>query len=118
MRHAFDADHIAARIDNTTRKLMADRQRPLSLSASASPSATPTIVFALCLLLAFGVRAPAGQVEDDASGLHTVTGLAPSGVTVSGVFLLIIGILNLIVLRQVPQGLPPRCAAASTTRRR
>ena len=30
MRHAFDADHIAA-IDNTTRKLMADGKRPVSV---------------------------------------------------------------------------------------
>ena len=30
MRHAFDADHIAA-IDNTTRKLMADGKRPISV---------------------------------------------------------------------------------------
>ena len=30
LRHAFDADHIAA-IDNTTRKLMADGRRPLSV---------------------------------------------------------------------------------------
>ncbi|HEY5199907.1 MAG TPA: HoxN/HupN/NixA family nickel/cobalt transporter, partial [Acidothermaceae bacterium] len=30
MRHAFDADHIAA-IDNTTRKLMGDGKRPLSV---------------------------------------------------------------------------------------
>jgi len=39
MRHAFDADHIAA-IDNTTRKLMADASVP-SRSASGSPPATP-----------------------------------------------------------------------------
>ena len=97
MRHAFDADHIAA-IDNTTRKLMADGQRPLTVGFWFSLGHS-TIVFALCLLLAFGVRALAGQVEDDASGLHTVTGLI--GVTVSGVFLLIIGVLNLVVLRQI-----------------
>ena len=39
MRHAFDADHIAA-IDNTTRKLVGEGKRPLS-SGSSSPSATP-----------------------------------------------------------------------------
>ena len=33
MRHAFDADHISA-IDNTTRKLMADGKRPLSVGFS------------------------------------------------------------------------------------
>ena len=39
MRHAFDADHIAA-IDNTTRKLMADGQTPRWASASSSRWAT------------------------------------------------------------------------------
>ena len=39
MRHAFDADHIAA-IDNTTRKLMQDGKRPLT-SGTSFPSATP-----------------------------------------------------------------------------
>ena len=43
-------------------------------SASGSPSATPAIVFGLCLLLALGVRALAGQVENDRSTLHHTTG--------------------------------------------
>ncbi|UOX87772.1 HoxN/HupN/NixA family nickel/cobalt transporter [Amycolatopsis sp. FBCC-B4732] len=94
MRHAFDADHIAA-IDNTTRKLMADGQRPLSVGFWFSLGHS-TIVFALCLLLSLGVRALAGQVEDDSSALHTATGLI--GTSVSGVFLYVIAILNLVVL--------------------
>ncbi|HEX7106807.1 MAG TPA: HoxN/HupN/NixA family nickel/cobalt transporter [Acidothermaceae bacterium] len=94
MRHAFDADHIAA-IDNTTRKLMADGKRPVSVGFWFSLGHS-TIVFALCLLLAFGVRSLAGQVENDSSGLHTVTGLV--GTTVSGTFLYLIGILNLVIL--------------------
>jgi len=97
MRHAFDADHIAA-IDNTTRKLMADGKRPVSVGFWFSLGHS-TIVFALCVLLAFGVRALAGQVENDSSSLHNVTGLI--GTAVSGFFLLIIGILNFIVLRQI-----------------
>ncbi len=56
-------------------------------------------MFVLCVLLAAGVRALAGQVENDSSGLHTVTGLI--GTAVSGFFLLVIGVLNLIVLRQI-----------------
>ncbi|HET9188219.1 MAG TPA: HoxN/HupN/NixA family nickel/cobalt transporter, partial [Acidothermaceae bacterium] len=48
------------------------------------------------LLLAFGVRSLAGQVENGSSGLHTVTGLV--GTSVSGAFLYIIGILNLVIL--------------------
>jgi high-affinity nickel-transport protein len=94
MRHAFDADHIAA-IDNTTRKLMADGQRPLSVGFWFSLGHS-TIVFVLCLLLSLGVRALAGQVEDDGSALHEATGLI--GTSVSGVFLYVIAILNLVVL--------------------
>jgi nickel/cobalt transporter (NiCoT) family protein len=97
MRHAFDADHIAA-IDSTTRKLMADGKRPVSVGFWFSLGHS-SIVFALCVLLAVGVRALAGEVADDASELHTVTGLV--GTLVSGVFLLVIGVLNLVVFRQV-----------------
>jgi high-affinity nickel-transport protein len=50
----------------------------------------------LCLLLSLGVRALAGQVEDDSSSLHETTGLI--GTSVSGVFLYVIAILNLVVL--------------------
>jgi high-affinity nickel-transport protein len=97
MRHAFDADHIAA-IDNTTRKLMADGKRPVSVGFWFSLGHS-TIVFVLCVLLAAGARALAGQVENDSSSLHNVTGLI--GTAVSGFFLLLIGILNLIVFRQI-----------------
>src|SRR5919197_4149839 len=94
MRHAFDADHIAA-IDNTTRKLMADRQRPLSVGLWFSLGHS-SVVFGLCMLLGIGVRALAGQVANASSGLQTATGLI--GTTVSGVFLYLIGIINLIIL--------------------
>src|SRR5262245_40842408 len=97
MRHAFDADHIAA-IDNTTRKLMADGKRPLSVGFWFSLGHS-SIVFGLCLLLSIGVRALAGQVENDQSTLQTVTGLI--GTLVSGVFLMIIAALNLVVLRSI-----------------
>jgi nickel/cobalt transporter (NiCoT) family protein len=94
MRHAFDADHIAA-IDNTTRKLMGGRPRPLSVGFWFSLGHS-SIVFALCLLLGLGVRALAGQVENESSRLQQVTGLI--GVSVSGTFLYLIGILNLALL--------------------
>ncbi len=94
MRHAFDADHIAA-IDNTTRKLMGEGKRPLSVGFWFSLGHS-TIVFGLCILLAAGVRALAGQVESDSSSLHNVLGLV--GTSVSGVFLYIIGIINLVIL--------------------
>ncbi|WP_243727503.1 HoxN/HupN/NixA family nickel/cobalt transporter [Actinocrispum wychmicini] len=95
MRHAFDADHIAA-VDNTTRKLLADGGRkPLSVGFWFSLGHS-TIVFGLSFLLSIGVRALAGQVEDDGSELHSVTGII--GASVSGVFLWILGVLNLVVL--------------------
>jgi nickel/cobalt transporter (NiCoT) family protein len=94
LRHAFDADHIAA-IDNTTRKLMADGRRPLAVGFFFSLGHS-TVVFALALLLATGVRAIIGPVEDDSSTLHRYTGLLGAGV--SGVFLYLIAILNIVVL--------------------
>src|SRR5271163_3624278 len=94
MRHAFDADHIAA-IDNTTRKLMSDGQRPLAVGFFFSLGHS-TVVFGLAVLLATGVKAIVGPVEDDSSTLHHYTGLI--GTTVSGVFLDLIAILNVIIL--------------------
>ena len=94
LRHAFDADHIAA-IDNTTRKLMADGKRPLSVGFFFSLGHS-SVVFGLALLFSLGVKALAGQVETDGSTLHGVTGLV--GTTVSGTFLYVIAALNLVVL--------------------
>jgi high-affinity nickel-transport protein len=94
MRHAFDADHIGA-IDNTTRKLMTEGQRPLSVGFFFSLGHS-TIVFLLAAAFAIGIRGLSGAVEDDSSTLHTATGLI--GPTVSGVFLVVIGIINLVVL--------------------
>jgi nickel/cobalt transporter (NiCoT) family protein len=105
LRHAFDADHIAA-VDNTTRKLLSDnaerealgqpnQRRPLSVGFWFSLGHS-TIVFALAFLLALGVKALASPVENDGSTLHSVTG--GIGASVSGIFLWILGILNLVVL--------------------
>ena len=96
LRHAFDADHIAA-VDNTTRKLLAEYpdRKPLSVGFWFSLGHS-TIVFGLAFLLSAGVRALAGQVQDDGSELHSITGVV--GASVSGIFLWILGILNLVVL--------------------
>ena len=94
MRHAFDADHIAA-IDNTTRKLMGEGQRPLSVGFWFSLGHS-SVVFALALLLSFGVKAVAGPVRDDNSRLHDITGLI--GTTVSGAFLYLIAIINIVIM--------------------
>jgi nickel/cobalt transporter (NiCoT) family protein len=97
LRHAFDADHIGA-IDNTTRKLMAEGQRPLSVGFYFSLGHS-TIVFLLAFLFSIGVRGLTGPVENDGSKLHDATGLIGPGV--SGSFLFLIGILNLLILVNV-----------------
>jgi high-affinity nickel-transport protein len=94
VRHAFDADHIAA-IDNATRKLMADGRRPLSVGFCFSLGHT-TVVFALVALVAAGVRGVGGAVAADDSWLHQATGVI--GPLVSGSFLLLIALANLALL--------------------
>jgi nickel/cobalt transporter (NiCoT) family protein len=94
MRHAFDADHIAA-IDNTTRKLVGEGKRPLSTGFFFSLGHS-SIVFVLALLLNFGIRALDDQVRNGSSGLHTMTGIIGTGV--SGTFLYLIAALNVVVL--------------------
>src|SRR5262245_231430 len=94
MRHAFDADHIAA-IDNTTRKLVGEGKRPLSVGFFFSLGHS-SVVFALAVLLNFGIRALDTQVRNTHSGLHQVTGIIGTGV--SGTFLYLIAALNVIVL--------------------
>ena len=94
LRHALDADHIAA-IDNVTRKLINEDQRPLSVGFFFSLGHS-TIVFLLAVLFAIGIRGLSGAVESDSSMLAQVTGTI--GPSVAGVFLILIGILNLIVL--------------------
>jgi nickel/cobalt transporter (NiCoT) family protein len=94
LRHAFDADHIAA-IDNTTRKLMNDGQRPLAVGFFFSLGHS-TVVSALAALLATGLKAIAGPVETDSSALHHYTGLI--GTSISGVFLYLIAVVNVAIL--------------------
>jgi high-affinity nickel-transport protein len=92
LRHAFDADHITA-IDNTTRKLMAEGQRPLSVGFWFSLGHS-SVVFALSFLIALGVRA-AGS----GSTLHAIGGWVGTGV--SGTFLYVIAALNLVILVEI-----------------
>ena len=94
MRHAFDADHIAV-IDNSTRKMLAEGSRPLSVGFWFSLGHS-TVVFVLVALLAAGVSAVAGQVSEESSALQQVAGLF--GTMVSGLFLLAIALINSIVL--------------------
>jgi high-affinity nickel-transport protein len=106
VRHAFDADHIAA-IDNTTRKLVGESRPALSVGFWFSLGHS-SVVFGLSLLLALGLRTLAGPVADDGSTLQLTAGLV--GTLVAGTFLLTIGLLNLGALRGI-------VAAYRTTRR-
>jgi nickel/cobalt transporter (NiCoT) family protein len=94
LRHAFDADHISA-IDNTTRKLMGEGKRPLSVGFWFSLGHS-TIVFSLALLISLGVRALDGPVKNDNSHLHQVTNWI--GTLVSGSFLYAIAAINVVIL--------------------
>ncbi|WP_231562915.1 HoxN/HupN/NixA family nickel/cobalt transporter [Microbacterium mangrovi] len=94
LRHAFDADHIAA-IDNTTRKLVGDGRSPVSVGFWFSLGHS-SVVFGLTVALALGARALIAPIEDDSSTLHHVTGLIGTGV--SGLFLYAIAAINLVLL--------------------
>ena len=94
LRHAFDADHISA-IDNTTRKLMSEGKRPLSVGFWFSLGHS-SIVFALAFLFSIGIRALSGPVRNPGSALHTVG--ASVGTGVSGAFLYLIAALNIVIL--------------------
>ncbi len=101
MRHAFDADHIAA-IDNTTRTLMSKGERPLSVGFWFSLGHS-SVVLVLTLLLAAGIRTLGAQVRNGDSELHHVTGIV--GTSVSGVFLYLIAGLNLVILVSIVRSL-------------
>ncbi|MBD3781387.1 MAG: HoxN/HupN/NixA family nickel/cobalt transporter [Micrococcales bacterium] len=90
-RHAFDADHIAV-IDNTTRKLVGEGKRALDTGFWFALGHS-SVVFGLSFLLAVGVRALAGPVQDESSTLQSSLGLV--GTLAAGIFLITIGLLNL-----------------------
>jgi high-affinity nickel-transport protein len=90
LRHAFDADHIAA-IDNTTRRLMTADRRPYGVGFFFSLGHS-TIVFAMTIALAFATR----FVTTELPSLRNAGALI--GTTVSGLFLYAIGFLNLLVM--------------------
>ncbi len=94
MRHAFDADHIAA-IDNTTRKLVNEDKRPLSVGFFFSLGHS-SVVFILAVILNFGIRSLDSAVSNNSSALHRTTGII--GTSISGTFLYLIAALNVVVL--------------------
>jgi high-affinity nickel-transport protein len=94
VRHAFDADHIAV-IDNTTRKLVGEGKRAMGAGFWFSLGHS-SVVFGLALLLALGIRALVGPVQDENSQLLQTLGLF--GALVAGTFLILIGLTNLVAV--------------------
>lgn len=93
LRHAFDADHIAA-VDDTVRFLLQKGRQPLGVGFFFSLGHS-TVVLALAVGIAFGataVKAELPQLQD----LGAVIGAG-----VSGTFLWFIGVLNLLVLLDI-----------------
>src|SRR4051812_38291307 len=92
VRHAFDADHIAS-IDNTTRKLVGEGTPSVSTGFWFSLGHS-SVVFGASLLLTLGLRGVAGVVQNGDSTVAETLGLI--GTIVAGVFLLLIGLMNLV----------------------
>jgi high-affinity nickel-transport protein len=93
LRHAVDADHIAA-IDNVVRKLMQDGKRPIAVGFYFSLGHS-TIVILLSLAIAVAATAMQGSMDQ----FKDVGGVI--GTLVSGGFLLLIGFANLLILRGI-----------------
>ncbi|MEU6845473.1 HoxN/HupN/NixA family nickel/cobalt transporter [Streptomyces sp. NPDC046716] len=96
VRHAFDADHIAA-IDNTTRRFLTEG-RPSAHLGFWFALGHSSVVVLLSLLTALGARL-ASRLTDDSSATHRI--LAVLGTSVSAAFLLLLGVLNLVALRRI-----------------
>jgi high-affinity nickel-transport protein len=94
LRHAFDADHISA-IDNTTRKLLQAGGRPVGVGFFFSLGHS-TVVFLIAVALGFAVKWIVQGVVSDGGELRSIGGVV--GTSVSGVFLVLIGVLNLVIL--------------------
>jgi high-affinity nickel-transport protein len=93
LRHAVDADHIAA-IDNATRKLMQEGKRPIALGLFFSLGHSTVVILAT-----IAVAATAATFKDELEGFHSIGGMI--GTSVSAVFLLIIATLNVFILVNV-----------------
>lgn len=97
VRHAFDADHIAA-IDNATRQFLTRGRTTVTTGFWFALGHSSVVVLSV-LLLALGVEAFAGNLADEDSTLRQAAGIW--GGTVSGMFLLTAGVLNLPALRSL-----------------
>ena len=97
LRHAFDADHISA-IDNTTRKLLQDGRKPVGIGFFFSLGHS-TVVFLIAGALGLAVKWIVEGVAGNGGELRIIGGFV-AGV-VSGGFLVLIGILNLVILLDI-----------------
>ena len=97
LRHAFDADHISA-IDNTTRKLLQGGKRPVAVGFFFSIGHS-TVVLLISIALGLAIRFVVDGVVGEGGQLKNLGGLI--GTSVSGLFLLLIGLLNLVILLDI-----------------
>jgi high-affinity nickel-transport protein len=93
LRHAVDADHIAA-IDNVTRKLMQEGKRPVSVGFMFSLGHSSVVI-----LGAAAIAAAAMALQHRIDGMREIGGFVAT--LVSTIFLLGIALVNLIVLRSI-----------------
>ena len=97
LRHAFDADHIAA-IDNSTRKLLHQGQRPVGAGFFFSIGHS-SVVMLISLALGLATQFVLRNLISSQGELRQLGGLVGTGV--SGAFLLAIGLFNLFVLVEI-----------------
>lgn len=93
LRHAFDADHIAA-IDNVVRKLMQERKSPYSVGFFFSLGHSTIVIIA-----SIAITAAAVAMQSKLDAFHNIGGII--GTAVSALFLLVIGIANLFSLKSI-----------------
>ncbi|SAL56552.1 high affinity nickel transporter [Caballeronia terrestris] len=93
LRHAVDADHIAA-IDNVTRKLMQEGKRPITVGLMFSLGHSTIVVLA-----SVGIAATAMALQSRMAGFKEIGGLI--GTLVSTFFLFAIALMNLVILRSI-----------------
>jgi high-affinity nickel-transport protein len=97
LRHAFDADHISA-IDNTTRKLLQQGRKPVGVGFFFSIGHS-TVVLLIAVALGLAAKTIVQGVVGDNGQLRSIGGAV--GTLVSGGFLVLIGILNLVILLEI-----------------
>ncbi|HTT67332.1 MAG TPA: HoxN/HupN/NixA family nickel/cobalt transporter [Gemmatimonadales bacterium] len=90
LRHAIDADHIAA-IDNVTRTLMQEGKRPVAVGFFFSLGHSTVVVLA-----AVAIAATASALSTRLASFRTVGGVV--GTSASAAFLLLIAVMNLFIL--------------------